>query len=170
MQDTEQIISKTQRKQEMHELQTLGEQLVELPKDKLRQIGLPENLLDAILDAQRITAHGGRKRQLQYIGKLMRNVDAEPIRKKLQQWQGHHAVETARMHQLENWRTRLINDASALAELIALHPDADVQHLRTLIRNAQKEALNNKPPKSSRELFKALREMMSTPQVETSIE
>jgi ribosome-associated protein len=163
MQDTEQIISKTQRKQEMHELQALGEQLMELPKHKLSQIELPENLHEAILEAQRITAHGGRKRQLQYIGKLMRNVDAEPIRKKLQQWQGHHAVETALMHQLENWRTRLINDATALPELIATHPDADVQHLRTLIRNAQKEALNNKAPKSSRELFKVLREMMSAP-------
>jgi ribosome-associated protein len=160
MQETEQIISKTQRKQEMHELQALGEELVALPKEKLRQIDLPENLRDAIMDAQRITAHGGRKRQLQYIGKLMRSVDAEPIQQKMRQWQGHHAAETARMHQLENWRDRLINDTEALSEFLTLYQSADVQHLRTLIRNAQKEALNNKPPKSSRELFKALRDTM----------
>lgn len=160
MPETEQIISKTQRKQEMHELQALGEELVALPKDKLRQIDLPENLRDAIKDAQRITAHGGRKRQLQYIGKLMRNVEAEPIKKKMQTWQGHHAAETARIHQLENWRTRLIKDTDALSEFIALYPGADIQHLRALIRNAQKEALNNKPPKSSRELFKTLRDLI----------
>jgi ribosome-associated protein len=160
MHETEQIISKTQRKQEMHELQELGAELVALPKEKLRQIELPENLRDAIADAQRITAHGGRKRQLQYIGKLMRSVDAEPILQKMKQWQGHHAAETARMHQLEHWRERLLNDAMALSEFITLHPGADVQHLRTLIRNAQKEAVNNKPPKSSRELFKAIRDIL----------
>jgi ribosome-associated protein len=159
MQETEQIISKTQRKQQMHELQALGEQLVALPKDRLRQIDLPENLRDAIMAAQRITAHGGRKRQLQYIGKLMRSVDAEPIRQRMMQWQGHHAAETARMHQLENWRKRLIEDAGALSEFLGLHPGADGQHLRALIRNAQKEALNDKPPKSSRELFKTLRDI-----------
>ncbi|HEY8086108.1 MAG TPA: ribosome biogenesis factor YjgA [Methylophilaceae bacterium] len=162
MQETEQIISKTQRKQEMHELQDLGEELVALPKDKLRQIELPENLRDAILEAQRITAHGGRKRQLQYIGKLMRTVDAEPILQKMKQWQGQHAAETARMHQLENWRNRLINDAAALSEFVTLHQGADVQHLRTLIRNAQKEASTNKPPKSSRELFKAIRDIIAS--------
>lgn len=158
MSETEQIISKTQRKQEMHELQELGEELVALPKDKLRQIELPENLRDAIIEAQRITAHGGRKRQLQYIGKLMRGVDAEPILQKMKQWQGQHAAETARMHQLENWRERLIKDPQALSEFVTLYQGADVQHLRTLIRNAQKEALKNSPPKSSRELFKAVRD------------
>ncbi len=161
MQETEQIISKTQRKQEMHELQELGEELVALPKERLRQIELPENLRDAIIEAQRITAHGGRKRQLQYIGKLMRGVDAEPILQKMKQWQGQHAAETARMHQLENWRNRLITDAGALSEFIQLHQQADVQQLRTLIRNAQKEAANNKPPKSSRELFKAVRDIIA---------
>ena len=168
MQETEQIISKTKLKQEMHALQDLGEALVALPKEKLRQIELPENLRDAILAAQRVTAHGGRKRQLQYIGKLMRSVDAAPIQHKMDTWNGHHAAETARMHRLENWRNRLINDAAALAEFIALQPNADIQHLRTLIRNAQKEAANNKPPKSSRELFKALRDVVgAAPTIES---
>lgn len=158
--DEQQEISKTQRKQLMHDLQELGEALVELPKDRLQQIDLPESLRDAILDARRITAHGGRRRQLQYIGKLMRSVDTEPIQTKLDQWNGVHAEETGRMHRLENWRKRLIEDDAALAELLTQHPAFDVQHLRTLIRNARKETLQNKPPKSSRELFRLLRDTL----------
>lgn len=153
-------ISKTRLKQQMDELQKLGETLVELPIDKLRQIEMPESLLDAVLEARKITAHGGRRRQLQYIGKLMRQVDPAPIQEKLDQWNGNHAAETARLHQLENWRKRLIEDDRALAQFLDAHQAADIQHLRTLIRNARKEAAENKPPKSSRELFKVLREIV----------
>lgn len=153
-------ISKTRLKQQMDELQKLGETLVELPIDKLRQIEMPESLLDAVLEARKITAHGGRRRQLQYIGKLMRQVDPAPIQEKLVQWNGNHAAETARLHQLENWRKRLIEDDRALAQFLDAHQAADIQHLRTLIRNARKEAAENKPPKSSRELFKVLREIV----------
>ena len=157
--EIEEEISKTQQKQMMHDLQVLGEALVNLPKAKLDQIELPEALHEAIRDAQRITAHGGKRRQLQYVGKLMRQVDPAPIQAKLDQWNGNHNAETARMHRLENWRTRLINDDAALSEFLNLHNNADVQHLRNLIRNARKEATLNKPPKSSRELFKVLREI-----------
>ena len=152
-------ISKTQQKQLMQDLQVLGEALVALPVSKLKQIELPDNLREAIMDAQRITAHGGRRRQLQYVGKLMRNVDPEPIQHKLDQWNGNHNAETARLHRLENWRQRLIEDDAALSEFLALHANTDVQHLRNLIRNARKEASLNKPPKSSREVFKVLREI-----------
>lgn len=153
-------ISKTRIKQQMQELQDLGETLVELPVDKLRQIEMPEALLDAVLAARKITAHGGRRRQLQYIGKLMRNVDPTPIQAKIDQWNGNHAAETARMHQLENWRKRLIEDDSALSEFLQQYTTEDVQHLRNLIRNARKEAAANKPPKSNRELFKVIRELV----------
>ncbi len=153
-------ISKTRIKQQMQELQDLGTTLVELPADKLRQIDMPENLLEAVLAARKITAHGGRRRQLQYIGKLMRNVDPAPIQEKIDQWNGNHAAETARMHQLENWRKRLIEDDAALSEFLDQHSTADVQHLRNLIRNARKEAAASKPPKSSRELFKVIREIV----------
>ncbi|MFM9913578.1 MAG: ribosome biogenesis factor YjgA [Methylophilaceae bacterium] len=159
--EIEEEISKTQVKQMMHDLQELGEALVALPVSKLKQIELPENLRDAILEAQRITAHGGKKRQLQYIGKLMRNVEPEPIQQKLDQWNGNHNAETARLHRLENWRQRLIDDDAALPEFLALHATSDIQHIRNLIRNARKEASLSKPLKSSRELFKVLREMMA---------
>jgi ribosome-associated protein len=159
--DHEEELSKTRRKQIMQDLQEIGEALVELPKDKLKQLDLPETLLDAVLEARRITAHGGRRRQLQYIGKLMRGVDAAPIQAKLDEWNGSHAEEIARMHRLENWRQRLIDDDAALAELLALHSEFDVQQLRTLIRNSRKEQLLGKPPKSSRELFRLLRDAFS---------
>lgn len=158
--DQQEPISKTRLKQMMEDLQDLGEVLVDLPKDKLNQLDLPENLKDAVLEARRITAHGGRRRQLQYIGKLMRGVDPAPIQEKLAQWNGTHAEETARLHRLENWRKRLIEDDTALAEFLAQHPSDDVQHMRNLIRNARKEAEQNKPPKSSRELFKLLRDRL----------
>jgi ribosome-associated protein len=156
--DHEREPSKTQIKQRMHELQDIGEALVDLPKEKLKQLELPETLRDAVLEAKRITAHGGRRRQLQYIGKLMRGIDAEPILAKFAEWNGSHAEETARLHRLENWRQRLIEDDAALSEFLALHPGFDVQQLRVLIRNSRKEQQQAKPPKSSRELFKMLRE------------
>ncbi|TSA50833.1 MAG: DUF615 domain-containing protein [Nitrosomonadales bacterium] len=157
-----QEVSKTKRKQAMTDLQKLGEALVELPKDKLVRLDLPETLLDAVLAAKKITARGALSRQRQYIGRLMRSIDAEPIRAQLDIWNGDHRQETAEMHRLENWRRRLIEDDAALAEFLAAHPAEDAQHLRSLIRNARKEAAANKPPKSSRELFKLLREMLST--------
>lgn len=159
--DHEQELSKTQLKQRMHELQEIGEVLVELPKEKLKQLNLPETLYEAVLEARRITAHGGRRRQLQYIGKLMRGIDDVPIRAKLDEWNGNHAEETALLHRLENWRTRLIDDDAALSEFLEQYPDFDVQHLRVLIRNSRKEQQLGKPPKSSRELFKMLREGVS---------
>jgi len=160
--DQQEEVSKTRLKQQMHELQLLGELLVELPKDKLAQLDLPESLREAVLNARKITAHGGKRRQLQYIGKLMRTVDPEPIQARLDQWNGNHAEETALLHRLENWRQRLIDDDTALAEFLTLHSGFDVQQLRTLIRNARKEAQQQKPPKSSRELFRTLREGIST--------
>ena len=150
-------LSKTQLKQKMHDLQALGEVLVELPKDRLQQLELPENLRDAIMEARRITAHGGRRRQLQYIGKLMRGVDPAPIQSKLDEWNGVHAEQIAFLHRLENWRKRLIENDEALAELLNLSLELDIQHIRTLIRNARREAEQAKPPKSSRELFQVLR-------------
>jgi ribosome-associated protein len=159
--DHQEAPSKSELKRRMEALQDIGEVLVDLPKDKLKQLELPESLHEAILEAKRITAHGGRRRQLQYIGKLMRGVDADPIRAKLEEWNGNHAAETAMLHRLENWRKRLLEDDAALAEFISQYPAFDIQHLRTLIRNSRKEQQAGKPPKSSRELFRLLREGVS---------
>ncbi|MDP2878830.1 MAG: ribosome biogenesis factor YjgA [Sulfuricella sp.] len=152
--------SKTKRKQEMHALQDIGEQLVGLNKNRLAQLNLPETLLDAVIEAKRLTGHEARRRQMQYLGKLMRHVDEEPIRAKLDEWNNVTRVQGAKFHLLERWRERLLTEEKALSDLVVEHARADIQQIRTLIRNAQKEAAAGKPPKSSRALFKLLREMI----------
>ena len=158
--------SKTKRKQEMHALQDIGEQLVGLNKDRLAQINLPETLLDAVIEAKRLTGHEARRRQMQYLGKLMRSVDEEPIRAKLDEWNNVTRVQAAKFHSLERWRERLLTEEKALSDLVAEYARADIQQIRTLIRNAQKEAAAGKPPKSSRALFKLLREMIEEDKIE----
>jgi len=159
----EQPLSKTKIKQQMHDLQALGEQLIGLGNDKLAELDLPENLVDAIREMRRITKFGAQKRQRQYIGKLMRDVEPGPIIAKLESWSGTSRQHTAWLHQIERWRERLLESDQALTELLSDHPDADAQRLRTLIRNAHKEKVQNKPPKSYREIFQVLREIMPEP-------
>ncbi len=153
-------VSKSQLKRESHALQALGEELVALPSAKLAKIPMPEELAEAVSLARKIKARGGRKRQLQYIGKIMRNIDADPIEQALNDLKNAAGKEAAKFHRLEQWRDRLIEEGDAvIGELLETYPGADRQHLRQLIRNAQREAANNKPPKSAREIFRYLREL-----------
>jgi len=152
------IVSKTRRKREMHELQALGVALVALPEGMLQAMALDSRLLDAVLEAKRITAHEGKRRQIQYIGRLMRDVDPAPIRARIAELEGSSAQASARHRRLEAWRERLIGDDEALTAFAAEHPRADLQALRALIRNARKEASLGKPPHAFRELFRLLKE------------
>jgi len=154
--------SKTQRKKDMHALQKIGEQLVELDPKKLIEFDLPEILIDAIHLARPMNKHGARRRQMQYIGKLMRNIDVLPVQEKLDSWQQTSLHQTARLHQLERWRERLLADEHALTEFAQKHPAADLQYLRLLIRNAHKEKATDKPPKSFRLLFQELQQAIIT--------
>lgn len=161
--------SKTRLKAEADAAQEIGRQLVALSKDKLKKLALEESLMDAIAEAKRITSNGAIRRQLQYIGRLMRETDLAPIVEQLQKWEGKHQEENARFHHMERWRSRLLEDAKATELFIAEYPHTPVQQMRTLIRNANKEHAAGKPPKSSRELFKMIRELMegvATPEVE----
>ena len=155
--------SKTKIKKQMHELRDLGKELTELGKDQIAQLDIPENLRDAIREMKNINKFGAQRRQMQYIGKLMREVDTAPILAKLDAWKGKSQHHIAYMHQLERWRDRLMENDSALTELLAAHPQADAQRLRTLIRNAQKEMEAGKPPKNYREIFQVLREIIPEP-------
>jgi len=155
--------SKTKIKKQMLELQDLGKTLTALPKEKLLELNLDENLLEAILEYKRMTKFGALNRQLQYIGRLMRDVEPAPIQAKLDAWNGVSRLHTAWLHQIENLRDRLLDQPDALTELLAAHPEADAQRLRTLIRNAHKEKEASKPPKSYRELFQVLREIIPEP-------
>ena len=159
MQDEEKP-SKTQRKREMHELQALGARLVELNSAQLDSVALPEDLRDAVDRAQRITKHEARRRQLQYIGRLMRSVDPGPIREKLKVWDGVSNEETARVHRIERWREKLLEDDGTIGALVRAHPGIDTRRLRSLVRNAREERKAGRPPRAYRELFRALRDII----------
>lgn len=150
-------LSKTRRKKQMHALQALGESLLALTPAQLGELDLPERLADAIAQARAISGFEARRRQLQYIGRLMREVDAAPIADRVGKLKTARQRESARHHELEHWRTRLLADESALTELARLHPGLDTQQLRTLIRNARKEQSQGRPPHAARALFRALR-------------
>ncbi|VVE05502.1 hypothetical protein PCO31110_02369 [Pandoraea communis] len=157
--------SKSQRKRESHALQDLGEELVNLGKDALARVPMPDNLERAVRDCRKITAHEGRRRQMQYVGKQMRTLDeseVEAIRRALDVINGVSKAETAKLHALERWRERLLAKDEALTELLAQHPGADAQQLRTLVRNARREQAAQKPPKAFRELFQALKDLLGT--------
>jgi ribosome-associated protein len=153
-------LSKTKRKQAMDELQELGEELVTLSTDRIKKISIPEDLRDAVREAQRMTRHDeARRRQMQYIGKLMRNVEAEPIRAALALVRGESASETAKLHRLEQLRTDLLADEKVLHAIATRYPSVDLQHLRSLRRAALKEHEQNKPPRSYRAIFQLFKEL-----------
>jgi ribosome-associated protein len=156
MQD--EVISKTKQKQAMLELQALGAALVELAPAHLAEMPLAEPLRAAIEEAKRITSHEARRRQMQYIGKLMRDVDAVPLRAALEALDSGSAQAAAHHRRLEAWRERLLADDGALTAFAAEHPGADLQVLRTLIRNSRRELKEGRPPRAYRELFRQIRE------------
>ncbi|OVZ57339.1 hypothetical protein CDO44_19645 [Pigmentiphaga sp. NML080357] len=135
--------SKSQLKRQMTALQELGERLVGLPDSKLRQLPLAERLYDAVREAQRITSHEGKRRQLQYVGKLMREAHVEPIQAMLAEWDGESMEQVAAFHQLELWRDRLLGDDEHFTAFMNLYPHAEAQPLRALIRAARKEQAAN---------------------------
>ncbi len=142
----------------MHALQTLGETLVGMSADQLDRLELPEALHEAVVAAGRIRSREGRRRQMQYIGRLMREVEAEAIAERLARLLGESAAAKAEFHAIERWRARLLADDAALTDWLAAHPDSDAQLLRQLIRNARRETTDGKPPRASRALFRLLRQ------------
>jgi len=157
--------SKSQLKREMTALQKLGEELIAESRDRVKRVPMPEDVRDAILECQQIKDHEGRRRQTQYVGKKMRTLEPHEIaeiQKTLDSWRGLSKADTAAMHALERHRDRLLKNDSALTELLAQHPELDVQHVRTMIRNARKEQAENKPPKAYREIFQLLKELQKS--------
>ena len=153
--------SKTQRKKAVHELQHMGEALVELSEERLAQVEMPDFLRDAVVAARSITAHGARKRQFQYIGKLMRKVDAEPIRAKLDTWRTQSLGPTVTHKRAEEWRNRLLDEDGALADLLREYPRADAIHLQKLMDATTRERETGYPPRSFRLLYQALHALIA---------
>lgn len=153
--------SKTRLKKASHDLQDLGEAVVTLPEHRLAGLPIDETLLDAITEYRRTRSHEGRRRQMQYIGKLMRRVDAEPLREAVAASQLGRAADALALHAAEAWRHRLLADDAALTAWSARHPDADVQQLRSLLRAARKDAAaapGQRSGRAFRELFRFIRQ------------
>ena len=153
--------SKTRRKAQMHALQDMGEALVALEPKRLAELvaeaSLPDTLVDAIREARAITARGARKRQLQYIGKLMREIDPEPVRRRLDLLAHGRDANAARLHALEQWRDRLIAEPATLDRLAAEFPRLDRPRFRALIHRARDERQRGAAPHAFRELFRELK-------------
>lgn len=156
--------SKTRRKHAMHALQDLGEALVALDPRRLAELELPERLSDAILQARGIRAHEGRRRQMQYVGKLMRAIDATPIRDALDRWARGPREDNARFAALERWRDRLLADPAALDEFVGAYPQTDRRHLASLVHDANAERARGGPPHRYRELFRQLKAVIALEQ------
>jgi ribosome-associated protein len=161
--DEIEYVSKSQMKRDMNALQDLGVALIDLPRSHLKKLNLPEALFTAIRDAQKITANSAIKRQRQYIGRLMREVDPVPIQAYLDSLKGDNDQQVAWLHLIERTRDELLADDKAVAKLIDAHPDIDIQPLRQMVRNARAERAANKPPKHFRALFQFLKTLYPEP-------
>ena len=153
--------SKTQRKKQSHALQSLGEQLVDLTPAKLAQVPLPEQLREAVEMAQRTRSHEGRRRQLQYVGRLMRDADAEAISQALAADSEHHRGVVTAMHSAERWRDGLIDSRLDLTSFIERYPGGAATPLAALVSAARREREASKPPRQARLLYRELHRIIA---------
>lgn len=151
--------SKSQLKREMHKLQALGEQIIAMTPAERSRFPLSDDLLAAVEETSRIRSHEGRRRHMQYVGKLMRGEDLAAIQAVFDSIEQESRHRDLAFHRLEKWRDRLIEEGDEAVEtFIADYPDVDRQALRQLIRNARREREQDKPPTSSRRLFRLIRD------------
>ena len=156
--------SRSQKKRDVEALQDLGALLVELPAAQFKRMDLPDELRAAVAACRKITQNGALRRQKQFIGKLMRSIDAAPIQAQLDAFNGVNIAETAQLHQAERWRDKLLAGSDALTAFVNDYPAADATRLRQLIRAAHDETAKSKPPRAFRELFQLIRETMQASQ------
>lgn len=159
--DDDAPLSKTRRKHAMHALQDLGLALIAQDPARLAELELPEQLADAIAQARGIRAHEGRRRQIQYIGKLMRDVDPAPIEAALARWSAGIPADREHFAALERWRDELMAGDDALDRFVVAHAGADREALAALIRDARAERARGSPPHRFRELFRTLRTVIA---------
>ena len=161
--------SKTQLKQQAHELQTLGLALAALPDDRFAAIAMPERLREAIAEYRRTRSHEGRRRQMQYVGKCMRLADPAPLREAVAAYQLGSARDTLALHEVERWRDELIADDGALDRWTLTHPDTDLQRLRSLVRAARRDAQaapQQRQARAYRELFQFIKPVLASLQAQ----
>jgi len=157
--DDEAPQSKSQRKRDALALQALADELAQLSPTELDAVPLPDALRDAVVAARELS-RGAYRRQVRYLGRLLRDIDSDPIRSAVDARRGATHEDKARLKRLERWRERLVEEGDpAVAELLEEYPGADPQQLRQLLRNARREHAAGRPPRSYRQLFRFLREL-----------
>lgn len=157
-------LSKTKRKAAMLALQSFGGELAQLAPKRLAELALPDHLVTALLDYQRMNKWGAKNRQMQYIGRLMREIDVAPIQMKLAEWARGPNADRTEFHAIERWRERLLLEPKALDELSTLHPGLDRMHFKALIERAREEQQRSDPPRYFRQLFRELKTLLETAQ------
>ena len=154
--------SKSELKRQSRDLQDLGWELVELPVTELEALELPDDLREAVMEGRRITSHGARVRHRLFIGKLLRQIDVEPIQQALARRADNDRQRIRREHVIEQWRERLLADeADAWTELAAIVGPTELPPLRSLARQARAESQGSRPPTAARQLFRRLRELLA---------
>jgi len=157
--------SRNELKKQMQDLQELGEAVASLPVDRLDKLKIDERLRDAIDELRRTRSFEGKRRQVQYIGKLMKLEDPEPLREAVASFRVGSATDTLALHQAEYWRDQLLAGDEALAEWVKAYPATDIQQLRSLVRSARKERLEpgERHGRAYRDLFRMVKEQMQGP-------
>ena len=152
--------SKSQIKRELQALQDLGKEMTKLGAETLNRIPLPEDVREAIDEYAKMRSFGAQRRQLQLIGKRMNGLDPQKVREAIDMATGESRAAVAANHRAERLRDQLIAEDAALTDFIKDFPEVDVQTLRQTIRTARKEAQLNKPPKSARELYRLIHQLV----------
>lgn len=157
--------SKTARKKQAQALQDLGLALSRLPDEQRRAVSMPDDLREAIEGYLKTRSHEGRRRQLQFVGKLLRRVDPAPLVEAVERFHSGRSADAERLHTIERWRDALIADDEAITRWVAAHPETDVQQLRSLIRIARADGAGQdaeqRQPKSYRQLFRLIRRALN---------
>ena len=156
MEEEDDFISKTRRKRQMADLQRLGAELVDLSAEQLARVEMPELLRDAVVACRTVTKHEARRRQMQYIGRIMRSIDSGPIAEALEGLQSPSKKQTALFHVAEKWRDELLDDPQAIVRFEREFPHADAHRVRVLIEAVRGERAAKRAPKHFRELFHAI--------------
>ncbi len=151
--------SKSQLKRDAHELQKLGDDLAALPEARLDELPMDDRLREAVMTLRETRSHEGRRRQLQFVGKLMRLADAEPLREAVARIRLGGARDSLRLHEIERWRAELLADDEALTRWAAGHPGSDLQQLRSLVRQARSDRVPDAAPGAAQRQGRAFREI-----------
>jgi len=154
------IISKTELKKDSKKIQAFGRSVADLSNDAIKKFNFPVNIQEAIKEFKTIKSNSAKKRQAQYLGKLLRDIDLTEAYTVMEQLRTHSQKEIQANHYIEKWREKLLSDKEAITEFISLYPESDSQSLRQLINNSLKEKNLNRPPKSYRQLFQIIKEII----------